>query len=65
MEITALSRSLNLPVEIYSSRTLSPMVIKPADDPTERDDEGVVRLAYYEHLFGLGQHYNGLFKIGK
>jgi hypothetical protein len=65
MEITALSRSLNLAVEIYSSRRLTPMVIKPAHDPTERDDEGVVRLAYYEHLYGLGQHYNGLFKLGK
>jgi OTU domain-containing protein 6 len=60
LEISALSRSLNLPVEIYSTRTQTPMVIRPEHDT---EGGGVVRLAYYEHLYGLGQHYNGLHKI--
>ena len=64
MEITALSRAMEVPVEIYSNRSLSPLVIEPNGGAAE--DKGgngdVVRLAYYQHLFGLGQHYNGLFK---
>jgi len=64
MEITALSLALNVPVEIYSTRSLKPMVIDPNPTETEKDKsgEGVVRLAFYQHLFGLGQHYNGLLK---
>ena len=66
MEINALSRAFNVPVEIYSYRSKSPLVIRPpaSEDNHQSDDgEGVVRLAYYQHLFGLGQHYNGLHKV--
>jgi len=59
MEITALSRAIGLPVEIYSNRPKSPLVIDPQNTG---QNEGVVRLAYYQHLYGLGQHYNGLFR---
>ena len=60
MEITALSRAVEVPVEIYSNRSKVPLVIEP---PGVRRNEGeVVRLAYYQHLYGLGQHYNGLFR---
>ena len=62
MEITALSRALDVPVEIYSIRTVSPLRIDPGNGDLVAD-VGVVRLAYYEHLFGLGQHYNGLYKL--
>jgi hypothetical protein len=65
MEITALSRALSVPVEIYSTRSLSPMRIEPENGQAAGDDDGVVRLAYYEHLFGLGQHYNGLVRIAR
>lgn len=60
LEITALSRAMGVPVEIYSNRSKTPLVIEPPD--WDRDGD-VVRLAYYQHLYGLGQHYNGLFKI--
>jgi hypothetical protein len=64
MEITALSRAMEVPVEIYSNRSLSPLVIELNGGAAEDKggDRDVVRLAYYQHLFGLGQHYNGLFK---
>lgn len=61
MEITALSRALDVPVEIYSNRSATPMVINTRSD--QKDDNGVIRLAYYQHLYGLGQHYNSLFKV--
>jgi OTU domain-containing protein 6 len=60
MELTALSRAMGVTVEIYSNRSKTPLVIEPPD--RSRDGE-TVRLAYYQHLYGLGQHYNGLFKI--
>lgn len=61
MEITALSRALEVPVEIYSNRSHTPLVINAQSN--SKDDNGVIRLAYYQHLYGLGQHYNSLFKI--
>ena len=60
MEITALSRALDVPVEIYSNRTPTPLVINAGS--TKKDEERVIRLAYYQHLYGLGQHYNSLYK---
>jgi len=63
MEITALSRAFDVLVEIYSDRSLSPLVIRPESFETKGSKEqSVVRLAYYHRLFGLGQHYNGLQK---
>jgi OTU domain-containing protein 6 len=64
MEITALSRALGMGVEIYSDRSLLPLVIKPdrLGKTSTNDPERVVRLAYYQHLYGLGQHYNALYK---
>jgi OTU-like cysteine protease len=59
MEITALSRALEVRVEIYSNRPPTPLVI----DTTNKNDDGVIRLAYYQHLYGLGQHYNSLYKV--
>jgi OTU domain-containing protein 6 len=59
MEITALARAMELPVEIYSNRSKLPLVIQP---PSTNQKGEVVRLAYYQHLYGLGQHYNGLFR---
>jgi OTU domain-containing protein 6 len=64
MEITSLSRAFNVPVEIYSDRSLKPMIIEPGSDSQDKGG-GVIRLAYYQHLFGLGQHYNGLMKDEK
>jgi OTU domain-containing protein 6 len=61
MEITALSRALNIPVEIYSTRTPTPLIIEP--DPGGKKRELVICLAYYQHLYSLGQHYNCLYKI--
>ena len=64
MEITALSRAMDVPVEIYSDRSPSPLVIEPNGGTEEKGGKsGVIRLAYYQHLFGLGQHYNGLQKV--
>jgi OTU domain-containing protein 6 len=64
MEITALSRAFKVPVEIYSERSLSPLLILPESHGSrESNDHEVVRLAYYHHLYGLGQHYNGLRKL--
>jgi OTU domain-containing protein 6 len=65
MEITALSRALNVSVEIYSNRCVAPMVIEPnsgGEEKAKERNERVVRLAYYEHLYGLGQHYNSVFR---
>jgi OTU domain-containing protein 6 len=67
MEITALARALGMRVEIYSNRSVTPMVILPNsvvknEDKSDTDRE-VIRLAYYEHLYGLGQHYNSVFKV--
>src|SRR5271163_1255751 len=67
MEITALSRALELPVEIYSKQTVRPLVIQP--NPVNEEVQGeklekVVRLSLYEHMYGLGQHYNSVFKDG-
>jgi len=67
MEITALARVLGMPVEIYSNRSVTPMVILPnsmVNNGEKRDSHGeVIRLAYYEHLYGLGQHYNSVFRV--
>ena len=60
MEITAMSRALDVPVEIYSSRSTTPLIINAGS--TKKDEERVIRLAYYQHLYGLGQHYNSLYK---
>jgi len=60
MEITAISRALDVQVEIYSNRSPTPLVINPK--LTNKDEESVIRLAYYQHLYGLGQHYNSLYK---
>lgn len=67
MEITALARALDMPVEIYSNRSVTPLIILPDSvvkngDKSDRDRD-VIRLAYYEHLYGLGQHYNSVFKV--
>lgn len=67
MEITALARALDMPVEIYSNRSVAPLIILPNSvakngDKSDRDRD-VIRLAYYEHLYGLGQHYNSVFKV--
>lgn len=59
MEITAISRALDVPVEIYSNRSPMPLVIN--GELTKKDEERVIRLAYYQHLYGLGQHYNSLY----
>ena len=66
MEITALARALDLPVEIYSNRSVTPMVIEPnsvTNEDTREKNQQIIRLAYYEHLYGLGQHYNSVFKV--
>jgi OTU domain-containing protein 6 len=68
MEITALAGAFEVPVEIYSNRSVTPMVIEPNsvvknEDMRERNNKEIIRLAYYEHLYGLGQHYNSLFKV--
>ena len=65
MEITALARALEMPVEIYSNRSVTPMVIEPnsvKNEDTREKNQQIIRLAYYEHLYGLGQHYNSVFK---
>lgn len=61
MEITALSRALNVPVEIYSTRSPTPLIVEPDSGGKKR--EFVIRLAYYQNLYSLGQHYNCLYKI--
>ena len=63
MEITALSRALNVSVEIYSDQSLLPLVIHPNMTDGGNGINGVVRVAYYRHLYGLGQHYNALHRI--
>jgi OTU domain-containing protein 6 len=67
MEITALARALDVPVEIYSNRSVTPMVIEPnsvvKNEDTKEKNQQIIRLAYYEHLYGLGQHYNSVFKV--
>jgi OTU domain-containing protein 6 len=60
MEITAISRALDVPVEIYSNRSPMPLVINT--ECAKKDEKSVVRLAYYQHLYGLGEHYNALYK---
>jgi len=61
MEINALSRAFNIPVEIYSDRSLLPLIIRPtSSENSQPTGDEAVRLSYYQHLFGLGQHYNGL-----
>ena len=67
MEITALSRVMTVRVEIYAQRSPRPIIIEPTSvsgNGIWKDSDGkrTVRLAYYQHLFGLGQHYNGLLK---
>jgi OTU domain-containing protein 6 len=59
LEITALSRSLGVPVEIYSTRSNRPLVIENGDEMKS----GIIRLAYYQHMYGLGHHYNALSKV--
>jgi OTU domain-containing protein 6 len=63
MEITALARALRVRVEIYSNRSLMPLVVNMESDNT--DDNRIIRLSYYQHLYGLGQHYNALFPVSK
>jgi OTU-like cysteine protease len=62
MEITALSRALKVPIEIYSSASDSPLIISPPGEEEEIKHGDVVRLAFYQNMFGLGAHYNVLYK---
>lgn len=58
VELHALSRSLHTPIEVYSA--MLPLMVLG----TEFEDTGPpLRVAYLQHAFGLGQHYNSVVPV--
>lgn len=55
LELQALSRALKVPIEVYSA-TL-PLVELGAE---HKKDHPPLRVAYLQHAYGLGQHYNSV-----
>ena len=58
LEILALSKEYNVSSQVYTASQAEPLIIN------ESASNGVVHLAYYQHMYGLGAHYNSVMSAG-